>query len=89
MSFINPSGPISPAARAALEKRASALKATSADLDACEAKYKRLVENLSDTEFYALLTIVIREGIVRDCVGEEKNKQFVERLIELHAQGGR
>ena len=89
MSFVNPSSPISPTARAALEKRTAAINSTNADLDRCEAKYKRLVEGLCDTEFYALLTIIIREGLVRDCVGEEKNAQFVERLIGLHAEGKR
>ena len=89
MSLINPNGALSPTAKAALEKRTDAVKRTSADLDQCEAKYKRLVESLCDTEFYALMAIVVREGLVRDCVGEEKNKRFIERLIELHSEGKR
>jgi hypothetical protein len=89
MSPIDPAGPISPSARAALEARTAAVRSTRADLDQCEAKYKRLLENLCDTEFYALMGLVVQEGLIRDCVGQEKNRRFIERLVGLHAEGKR
>jgi hypothetical protein len=86
---IDPSSPISPPAKLALEKRTAALKSTRGDLDRYDATYKRLVEGLCDTEFYALLAVVVREGVVRNCVGEEQNKRFIEHLVDLHAEGKR
>jgi hypothetical protein len=85
----DPSSSISPTARTAIEKRNAAVSSTRADLERCDAKYKRLVEGLCDTEFYALMGIVVREGVVRNCVGEEQNKRFIEQLVDLHAQGQR
>ena len=74
-------GPISPPAKAALDKRNAAVDRAARRLDAFQTKYTALVRALSDTEFRGLLVAVSKEAIVRSPDSDPNSKAWIEQLI--------
>jgi anti-sigma factor RsiW len=72
---------ISPPARAALEKRIAAMQRADKRAESFRKTYQPIVAALSETEFRGILMAVSEEAVVRQAIGEGKEK-WHERLIE-------